>query len=113
MKMSAAGNLVQKFLSKKKIETVSDVGGQIHGISLPSFLQMSEMEGCHLYPQSDQRQPHRPSLSRSDGSLIAARMAIIPATMRLTELSAGITPPSRSRRPIPTASEKFTTPSCM
>ena len=39
------GLLVKKFLSKKKLEAVSDIGGQIHGISLPSFLQMSEMEG--------------------------------------------------------------------
>ncbi len=40
------GALVQRFLSKKKIETIAEVGGQIHGISLPSFLQMSEMEGA-------------------------------------------------------------------
>lgn len=39
-------NLVQRFLSQKKIESVAEVGGQIHGISLPSFLQMSEMEGA-------------------------------------------------------------------
>lgn len=40
----ALGDLFKKFLSRKKIETMSEVGGQIHGISLPSFLQMSEME---------------------------------------------------------------------
>jgi hypothetical protein len=39
-------SLVQKYISRKKIETASGVGGQIHGISLPSFLQMSEMEGA-------------------------------------------------------------------
>ena len=38
--------LADTFLSKRKIESVSGVGGQIHGISLPSFLQMSEMEGA-------------------------------------------------------------------
>jgi hypothetical protein len=43
---SRLGSLVQKYLSQKKIETVSGIGGQIHGISLPSFLQMSEMEGA-------------------------------------------------------------------
>jgi len=64
--------LVNKFLSKKKIETVSDVGGQIHGISLPSFLQMSEMEGATytLKVTSGSRNGH---LYLSDGSLIAAR----------------------------------------
>ncbi|WP_054699767.1 DUF4388 domain-containing protein [Desulfosarcina cetonica] len=37
--------LLKKMLSRQKIETVSGgVGGEIHGISLPSFLQMSEME---------------------------------------------------------------------
>ena len=64
--------LVHKFLSKKKIETVSDVGGQIHGISLPSFLQMSEMEGATyaLKVTSGNRTGY---LYLADGSLIAAR----------------------------------------
>jgi hypothetical protein len=64
--------LVQKFLSKKKIETVSDVGGQIHGISLPSFLQMSEMEGATytLKVTSGNRSGH---LYLDGGSLIAAQ----------------------------------------
>ncbi|BBO84745.1 hypothetical protein DSCO28_53110 [Desulfosarcina ovata subsp. sediminis] len=38
------GSMVQKFIGQRKIETVAGVGGEIHGISLPSFLQMSEME---------------------------------------------------------------------
>lgn len=64
--------LVQKFLSKKKIETISDVGGQIHGISLPSFLQMSEMEGATyaLKVTSGNRTGH---LYLDGGSLIAAQ----------------------------------------
>ena len=64
--------LVQKFLSKKKIETVSEVGGQIHGISLPSFLQMSEMEGATytLKVTSGNRSGH---LYLDGGSLIAAQ----------------------------------------
>ena len=64
--------LVQKFLSKKKLETVSGVGGQIHGISLPSFLQMSEMEGATyaLKIASGQRTGF---LHLADGSLIAAQ----------------------------------------
>ena len=64
--------LVQKFLSKKKIETISDVGGQIHGISLPSFLQMSEMEGATytLKVTSGNRSGH---LYLDGGSLIAAQ----------------------------------------
>lgn len=68
----AMQTLVLKFLSKKKIETVSDVGGQIHGISLPSFLQMSEMEGATytLKVTSGSRTGH---LYLSDGSLIAAQ----------------------------------------
>ena len=65
------GTLVKKFLSKKKIESISDVGGQIHGISLPSFLQMSEMEGATytLRVTSGSRVGH---LYLDDGSLIAA-----------------------------------------
>ncbi|MBC2710406.1 MAG: DUF1566 domain-containing protein, partial [Desulfosarcina sp.] len=64
--------LVQKFLNKKKIETISDVGGQIHGISLPSFLQMSEMEGATytLKVTSGNRTGH---LYLDGGSLIAAQ----------------------------------------
>jgi hypothetical protein len=66
--------LVHKFLSKKKIETISGVGGQIHGISLPSFLQMSEMEGATytLEVTSGKRSGH---LYLHDGSLIAASYA--------------------------------------
>ena len=65
--------LVQQFLSKKKIETVSDVGGQLHGISLPSFLQMSEMEGATytLKVTSGNRIGH---LYLNGGSLIAAQV---------------------------------------
>ncbi|HSO18349.1 MAG TPA: DUF1566 domain-containing protein [Desulfosarcina sp.] len=64
--------LVQKFLSQKKLEAVSEVGGQIHGISLPSFLQMSEMEGATytLKVTSGKRTGH---LYLDGGSLIAAR----------------------------------------
>ena len=67
------GTLVQRFLSKKKIETVTDVGGQIHGISLPSFLQMSEMEGATytLKVISGNRTGH---LHIDGGSLIAAQV---------------------------------------
>ena len=67
------GTLVQKFLSKKKIETITDVGGQIHGISLPSFLQMSEMEGAtySLKVTSGNRTGH---LYIDGGSLIAAQI---------------------------------------
>ncbi|MEE4113187.1 MAG: DUF1566 domain-containing protein [Desulfobacteraceae bacterium] len=67
------GTLVQKFLSKKKIETIADVGGQIHGISLPSFLQMSEREGATytLKVTSGNRTGH---LHIDGGSLIAAQV---------------------------------------
>ena len=67
------GTLVQKFLSQKKIETIADVGGQIHGISLPSFLQMSEMEGATyaLKVTSGSRTGH---LYLDGGSLIAAQL---------------------------------------
>ncbi len=67
------GTLVKKFLSKKKIETITDVGGQIHGISLPSFLQMSEMEGATytLKVTSGNRTGH---LHIDGGSLIAAQV---------------------------------------
>jgi hypothetical protein len=48
------------------------VGGQIHGISLPSFLQMSEMEGATytLKVTSGNRTGH---LYLDGGSLIAAQ----------------------------------------
>ncbi len=64
--------LVKTFLSKKKLETVSDVGGQIHGISLPSFLQMSEMEGATytLRVAGDDRVGY---LYLDGGNLIAAQ----------------------------------------
>ena len=64
--------LVKKFLSKQKIEEVSAVGGQIHGISLPSFLQMSEMEGATytLRVTSDHRMGY---LYLDGGNLIGAR----------------------------------------
>jgi hypothetical protein len=67
------GTLVQKFISKKKIETISNVGGQIHGISLPSFLQMSEMEGAtySLKVTSGNRVGH---LYIDGGCLIAAQV---------------------------------------
>ncbi len=67
------GTLIQKFLSKKKIETITDVGGQIHGISLPSFLQMSEMEGATytLKVTSGNRTGH---LYIDGGSLVAAQV---------------------------------------
>jgi hypothetical protein len=66
------GILVKKFLSKKKIEAVADIGGQIHGISLPSFLQMSEMEGATytLKVASGDRVGY---LYLDGGSLIAAQ----------------------------------------
>ena len=69
---SQLGILVKKFLSKKKIEAVSDIGGQIHGISLPSFLQMSEMEGATytLKVASGDRVGY---LNLDGGSLIAAQ----------------------------------------
>ena len=65
-------NLVQKYLSRKRIETVSGVSGQIHGISLPSFLQMSEMEGATytLKVSSGNRSGY---LHLEGGSLIAAQ----------------------------------------
>jgi len=69
---SQLGTLVKKFLSKKKIEAMSDIGGQIHGISLPSFLQMSEMEGATytLKVASGDRVGY---LYLDGGSLIAAQ----------------------------------------
>ena len=69
---SQIGALIGKFLSKKKLETVSDIGGQIHGISLPSFLQMSEMEGATytLKVASGDRIGY---LCLDGGSLIAAQ----------------------------------------
>ena len=73
------GTLVQKFLSKKKIETITDVGGQIHGISLPSFLQMSEMESATytLKVTSGNRTGH---LHIDGGSLIAAQVEDLAGT---------------------------------
>ena len=67
------GTLVNKFLSQKKMEAVSAVGGQLHGISLPSFLQMSEMEGASytLKVISGTRTGH---LYLDDGNLIAAAL---------------------------------------
>jgi hypothetical protein len=67
------GTLVKRFLSKKKIEAISDVGGKIHGISLPSFLQMSEMEGATytLKVTSGNRSGY---LYLNGGSLIAAQV---------------------------------------
>jgi hypothetical protein len=64
--------LVQKFLSKKKIETIGGVGGQIHGISLPSFLQMSEMEGA-TYTLKVTSGKRTGQLYLDGGSLIAAQ----------------------------------------
>jgi hypothetical protein len=63
--------LVNKFLAQKKMEAVSSVGGQLHGISLPSFLQMSEMEGASytLKVISGGRTGY---LYLDDGNLIAA-----------------------------------------
>ena len=65
--------LVNRFLCQKKIQTISDVGGQIHGISLPSFLQMSEMEGATytLKVTSGHRSGY---LHLNAGSLIAAQV---------------------------------------
>ena len=65
------GTLVNRFLSQKKMETISSVGGQLHGISLPSFLQMSEMEGVSytLKVISGTRTGY---LYLDDGNLIAA-----------------------------------------
>ncbi len=65
------GTLVNKFLSQKKMEAISSVGGQLHGISLPSFLQMSEMEGASytLKVISGTRTGY---LYLDDGNLIAA-----------------------------------------
>jgi hypothetical protein len=64
--------LVKKFLAQKKIESMSGVGGQIHGISLPSFLQMSEMEGASytLKVSSNNRTGY---LYLDNGNLIAAQ----------------------------------------
>jgi hypothetical protein len=64
--------LIKTFLSKTKIAGISGVGGRIHGISLPSFLQMSEMEGATyaLKVTSGNRTGH---LYLDGGSLIAAQ----------------------------------------
>jgi hypothetical protein len=64
--------LVEKFLSKKKIESVAGVGGQIHGISLPSFLQMSEMEGA-TYTLNVTSGARVGFLHVADGNLIGAQ----------------------------------------
>lgn len=64
--------LVTTFLSHKKIETISEVGGQIHGISLPSFLQMSEMEGA-TYSLKVTSGARTGRLYLDGGSLIAAQ----------------------------------------
>jgi hypothetical protein len=65
------GTLVNKFLSKKKIEALSGMRGQIDGINLPSFLQMSETEGATytLKITSGDRSGY---LYVDDGTLIAA-----------------------------------------
>lgn len=64
--------LVQKFLSQKKLGNISGVGGQIHGISLPSFLQMSEMEGA-TYTLKVSSANRTGYLYLDGGSLVAAR----------------------------------------
>ncbi|PIE67880.1 MAG: hypothetical protein CSA23_01790 [Deltaproteobacteria bacterium] len=64
--------MVHRFLNKKKIASISDVGGQIHGISLPSFLQMSEMEGA-TYTLKVTKGKRIGYLYLDGGSLIAAQ----------------------------------------
>ena len=64
--------LVNKSINQQKIESVSDVGGQIHGISLPSFLQMSEMEGA-TYTLKVTSGDRIGRLYLDNGSLIAAQ----------------------------------------
>ncbi len=64
--------LVKKFLSQKKMEAVPGIGGQIHGISLPSFLQMSEMEEA-TYTLKVSSQRRSGLLYIKGGELIAAQ----------------------------------------
>jgi hypothetical protein len=64
--------MVHRFVNKKKIEAISGVGGQIHGISLPSFLQMSEMEGA-TYTLKVTSGENTGYLYLDDGSLISAQ----------------------------------------
>lgn len=65
--------LVNRFLSREKFETISEVGGQIRGISLSSFLQMSEMEGA-TYTLKVTSGNRVGFLHLDGGSLIAAQL---------------------------------------
>ncbi|NNF97815.1 MAG: DUF1566 domain-containing protein [Desulfobacteraceae bacterium] len=64
--------MVKKAISQKAFETIgTSVGGRIHGIGLPSFLQMSEMEGAtfRLKINAGERQGF---LHLAEGALISA-----------------------------------------
>lgn len=96
--------LLKKMLSRQKIETVSGgVGGEIHGISLPSFLQMSEMEEATYTCGS-------PAAAVWDTCISTAAVSSRPGTTnspamkRPIESSAGIRRPSRSNPPSPSGS---------
>lgn len=71
------GRLVQKELSKSAfMQMGADVGGLIHGISLPSFLQMSEMEES-TFTLKVSRGNDIGLLFLSNGELIAAETDIL------------------------------------
>ena len=67
-------SLVHHCISHQAFEQIdANIGGQIHGISLPSFLQMAEMEKSSFTLRVTSR--HRKgALYLSDGNLIAAQM---------------------------------------
>ncbi len=65
--------LINKSISRSEIDGAGEMaGGKIHGISIPSFLQMSEMEGstCTLAIQADNQIGY---LNLLDGNLIGAQ----------------------------------------
>jgi ribosomal protein S15P/S13E len=67
-------NLVKQAVSHGAFEQMgADIGGQIHGISLPSFLQMAEMEKSSFSLRITCRQKVG-NLHISEGSLIAAEL---------------------------------------
>ena len=73
-------NLVHQSISRSAFEQMdANIGGQIHGISLPSFLQMAEMEKSTFSLRVTSR--HRVGvLHLSDGELIAAELDALTGT---------------------------------
>lgn len=69
---TALEKVVKKYLSHTAFHAMdTSIGGQIHGIGLPSFLQMAEMEGVTLTLKITAKR-HHGFLHLAEGSLVAA-----------------------------------------